>query len=192
MRFMKKTTVDSQTAEVSSKKLSDKVFLQSLTVSLLGILVCIIALSSSTWAWFTKDLSSSQNSIQTGTCSVTVSIVEKGTFSVETSSESLQPVDGVYTFAPNTAYSVTMTAEGTVRSAFCKFVVETPQGEEAYYTEQIPTAAPENQISFTLLFDTETSAKLVECWGVAAREERELINGETHLNFEVQALTTGE
>ena len=50
----------------SDGKISDKAFKQSLVISVLCILFCMIGLCSITYAWFTKETKSQTNSITSG------------------------------------------------------------------------------------------------------------------------------
>lgn len=46
-----------------SNRLTEKAFKQSITISFIGILLCMVALCSVTWAWFSAEISSSSNDI---------------------------------------------------------------------------------------------------------------------------------
>ena len=59
-------------------KLTDKAFTQSIAVSVISILLCVVALCSVTWAWFSEGVTSFSNTIKTGNCTVTVSVMYDG------------------------------------------------------------------------------------------------------------------
>ena len=83
-------------------KLTEKAFKQSITISIIGILLCMVALCSVTWAWFSAEISSSSNDITSAYCDVTVSVKNNDTAIVPSS-------DGKYTFEKDTPYSVSRT-----------------------------------------------------------------------------------
>ena len=96
--------------------LTDRAFKKSITMSVVGIILCMIALCSTTFAWFNASVSSNTNSIQAANCIVTVSVANSGT------AEDI--ANGQYTFKKDTIYDVTVTASGTAKSAYCIFYVK--------------------------------------------------------------------
>lgn len=157
-------------------KLTDKAFTQSIAVSVISILLCVVALCSVTWAWFSEGVSSSTNSIQSANCDVSVSVTSDGT-TVET-------VDGEYTFIKDKAYEITITAAGTAESAYCILNIDGTR----YYTVQIPTTATEtvpNHIKFTLQFSADkTDVEIITRWGTSSQEKRDFADGLYYLNCE--------
>ena len=157
------------------EKLTDKVFMQSVTVSIIGILLCIVALCSATWAWFSSDVTSNSNTIKSGSCTVTVSVTNEGT--------KIDPkVDttDTYSLEANKSYLIKITSVGTVKSSYCKLMI----GGQNYYTEQISTSEP-NTISFTLTFDAPTEVQVITCWGTYSipNDERSFYNGKSYKNL---------
>lgn len=158
------------------EKLTEKAFTQSITISVFGILLCIIALCSVTWAWFSEGVSSSTNSIQSATCDVSVAVTTEGADVV--------PVDGKYTFYKDKAYTIKLTATGTAKTAYCVLNI----GGTNYYTVQIPTDAvtTENFITFTLQFTTDTpNVEIYTYWGTSSQSERDFANGLHYLDCKV-------
>ena len=150
---------------------ADKAFLQSFTVSILCILICIVALCSATWAWFSGTVSSDENIIQTANCTLTITATD--------STESVLLQDGgEFLFLANVPYTVTISAEGTARSAYAIFATETSN----YYTESVNPSANDT-IEFALLFSKDTSITVRHRWGIPNRETRELTNGSSYLNM---------
>ena len=82
----------------SKEKISEKAFSQSLLISVISILLCIVALCSVTWAWFSTEISSSSSDIKSAYCDVTVSVMNEGS--------KLDPIDGKYSFAKDKAYKI--------------------------------------------------------------------------------------
>ena len=79
--------------------LSEKAFKQSIAVSILGIVFCMIALCSVTWAWFFADVSSSANNIQSAHCNVTVT--------VKNGEKDITDNDGEYSLKKDKDYIIT-------------------------------------------------------------------------------------
>lgn len=162
------------------KKLTEQAFLQSIAMSAAGILLCIIALCSATWAWFGAGVSSGSNNIQASNCIVSVAVTNNS-----------NPVDLTnenYELAANQAYTFNITAEGTAKSAYCIFVIN----ELQYYTAQISTESNKNTMTFDLMFDHSTSVKVITRWGTSSvpENERSFANGKLYQNLqEVSAFT---
>ena len=156
--------------------LTEKAFTQSIAISVFSILLCIIALCSVTWAWFSDGISSPTNSIQSADCSVSVSVTSDGA--------PVEPLDGKYTFAKDKAYEIKMTATGTAKTAYCVLNI----GGTNYYTVQIPTSAvatTDNYITFTLQFTTDTpNVEIYTYWGTSSQSERDFANGLYYLDCE--------
>ena len=99
------------------EKLTDKAFSRLVLTSILGILVCIICLCSTTYAWFSGEKKSEQNTINSGKFDLTVSVTKVGDTTV------IDPTnpgadDGVWEYdLPAGKYTVTLkaTAETTVK-----------------------------------------------------------------------------
>ena len=106
-------------------KLTDKAFTQSIAVSVISILVSVVALCSVTWAWFSEGVTSSSNTIKTGNCTVTVSVMNE-----ETEIDPNTDTTGIYTFEAGKSYQIKISSTGSVESSYCKLVID---GNE-YYT----------------------------------------------------------
>lgn len=159
----------------SKEKISEKAFKQSITISIIGILLCMVALCSVTWAWFSTEISSSSSDIKSAYCDVTVSVMNEGS--------KLDPIDGKYSFAKDKAYKIHITATGSAETAYCILQID----GELYYTAQIPTHTAMN---FTLQFGADTTeVEIIRCWGTSSVPDanRTFINGGLYLNCEATA-----
>lgn len=87
--------------------------------------------------------------------------------------------DGAYSLLGGVEYTVTITATGTAKSAYCKLLAD---GEE-YYTQQIHTEEPDNKIVFTLKFTSDTVLDIDTRWGESSREEREIRDGKSYIDL---------
>lgn len=159
------------------EKITDKAFKQSITISIIGILLCMVALCSVTWAWFSTEISSSSSDIKSAYCDVTVSVMNEGS--------KLDPIDGKYSFAKDKAYKIHITATGSAETAYCILKID----GELYYTAQIPTHTAMN---FTLQFDAEvTDVEIITRWGISSVPaiNQAFVNNGQYLNCgEVESL----
>jgi hypothetical protein len=151
--------------------LSDKAFLQSVSVSVFGIVLCMISLCSASWAWFSTSLSSPSNNIQAATCEITVTVKEER--------GEVDAIDGKYALMSGCDYLVTIKAEGSAKQTYCILVID----GNKYYTEQIYTAEPDNEISFILRFDKKKTVEVINRWGISSRSERDIYDGKEYLNM---------
>lgn len=140
----------------TDQKLTEKAFLQSITVSIISILVCIVLLCSTTWAWFTESVDSTDNNIKTGTFDVEVAVKQGGTLQID-------PVSGFYYLEKNVNYIITIKSIGSSR-AYCKLTIGNGNG---YYTD----IASNGEVRFALVFTNEYTpvdvipVKIEAFWG---------------------------
>ena len=58
------------------EKLTEKAFIQSVVISVVGILLCIVALCSATFCWFTGGTENHSNTLVSGSFDVTITVVK--------------------------------------------------------------------------------------------------------------------
>ena len=58
------------------EKLTEKAFIQSVVISVVGILLCIVALCSATFCWFTGGTENNSNTLVSGSFDVTINVVK--------------------------------------------------------------------------------------------------------------------
>ena len=160
--------------DCKDEKITEKAFSQSLIISVVCILLCLVALCSVTWAWFSEDVTSSSNTIKTGDCTVTVSVMNETT-------EIPLNATGTYTFEAGKSYQITITSAGSAESSYCKLVI----GGQDFYTEQVSTSEPNNTISFTLAFDAPTEVEIITRWGPyhIPNDARDFYSGKSYTNL---------
>lgn len=154
------------------KDLSEKAFLHSIAISIIGMIFCMIALCSTTWAWFNEGVASSSNVIKSGNCDMAVSVTTGGATVSPASTNTEQ-----YTFEKGKTYVISITSVGS-SSSYCK--LEFNGGE--YYTQQIAVSESGTTISFELTFDDDTEVKILTRWGIYRDKERDFINGQSYQN----------
>ena len=160
--------------ECKDEKITEKAFSQSLIISVVSILLCLVALCSVTWAWFSEDVTSSSNTIKTGNCTVMVSVMN------ETMEIPLNAT-GTYTFEAGKSYKIIITSTGSVTSSYCKLVI----GGQDFYTEQVSTSEPNNTITFALAFDAPTEVEIITRWGTyhIPNDARDFYSGKSYTNL---------
>ncbi len=149
----------------TQEKITEKMFTQSLAVSIFGILLCMAALCSATWAWFNAGVSSDGNSIQSTYCDVLISVANDGA--------EVEPIGGRYFLNKDTVYEVKLTASGTAKTAYCILNIN----GSAYYTEQISTKSEHDPLTFKLCFTSDTQVEIIKRWGTSSKVTREIRDG---------------
>ena len=156
----------------NKEKLSDKAFARLALTSILGILVCIICLCSTTYAWFTGSVPNDNNKIQTAdACLLSVSVYK------DDAEETLATV--------NTENPVTLDCEGTYtvtltlpKESSSGYLVLNVGGQE-YYSDYLQGNNDNDQtLTFTLNVETAKSVTFTARWGIYSGECH-VKNGET-------------
>ncbi len=118
----------------TNNKNNDKFFIKTLFVSFFSILVCIIALSSVTYAWISTSLSSEPNVIMGSRFALTINVVDENGVSVTGD----QNDNGIYiyNFTNSGVYTVTleMSSDTTATKGYCQIIANST---EKYQTEAI-------------------------------------------------------
>lgn len=135
-----------------------------LAPSAIGGAVCVACLCGVSWAWFTANVGSTTQSIQTAQFSVTATVtanVENTNaepVTVPPAAENPLQFNGLLA---NTPYTVTLTASGTASTGFCKLELN----GQKYLTPQLSPSAV-----FTFIYipaNAETSLLVQPQWGTA-------------------------
>ena len=96
--------------DCKDEKITEKAFSQSLIISVVSILLCLVALCSMTYAWFTGSTSSGNNTLIAGSFDVDISVsqVEGGVASAN-AIKAISNTEGKYTYElqPGT-YEITL------------------------------------------------------------------------------------
>ena len=147
----------------STDKLTDKAFSRLLVTSVVGILLCIVCLCSVTWAWFSADIKSPENKIETGKGLMTVTVTkETETFNVE---EELTLDAGEYT--------VTLSLPANSGSGYCVIVAN---GKE-YLSPYIHKDDAPKSIQFTLKLNEQTKVTVKTHWGIYSKTADVAVDG---------------
>ena len=108
-----------------------------ITPSILGIMICMVCLAGTTWAWFTATEDAAVAESQVARFDVKADIQEIGKDTIKG--------DGVETYSINSdkEYKVTLTAGGTAKGGYCAVSVD----GKTYYTAYM---AKGDDLSFTV------------------------------------------
>ena len=155
--------------EKKTDKLTDKAFSRLMLTSVLGILLCITCLCSATWAWFSTDVASDQNTLSAGNFDLVVSVQEQAS---ATPVPVLDAADGSYSCSLAAGcYSVciSISQDTTVSKGYCMITVN----GVPYKTAPLIAGEVES-ISFTLdVQDAQIGVFFDPSWGLPAHYDVE-------------------
>ena len=120
---------------------------------LVGITVCSVCLAGSTYAWFTAQVKSNANKIQSANYNVVVTFDEKN-FGKECSLET-------------GTYQTVLEAQGSATKGYCIIYLD----DKELHTEQI---LPGTKLNFQLTVSKKTNIKIVPQWGASVKEKPDI------------------
>ena len=179
--------------DCKDEKITEKAFSQSLIISVVSILLCLVALCSMTYAWFTAETTSSSNTLTSGSFDVTIAVSKVENNVATASTGTIDPesnTEGKYTYKlqqPGTyEITLTLTNESTVKG-HCAVTIN---GGEEQHTAAIigtNTANVENKeitdpFKFKITITKETTVVLEPRWGV-------VVNADIDCNEEIKVGT---
>lgn len=170
----------------TTENIADKAFMQSIVVSVLGIVLCIVALCSATYAWFVADISS-QNTISAAFFDLDVQVVQMPqSSSIQTAAvDEGEPAgseppatpapkvmtlnNGEYLLEAGYTYRVTLTipAAVTASKGYCD-IFELAKGG-IYRTEYIENSG-EKTFCFDIVANEQLRVVFVPKWGTAVSD----------------------
>lgn len=148
-------------------KFINRVLLESIVVSLVSIVLCVVVLCSATWAWFTDSAASATSTITAGTFSLDIVVaritdsasaaaISEGTTAPASSDVITPGEDGKYRLT-NGSYSVTLTPKTGSCGGYCKIKVN---DSEEYYFGEIPS-----ERTFRLVLSADATITFESRWG---------------------------
>ena len=166
------------------EKITEKAFSQSLLISVISILLCIVSLCSMTYAWFTTETASSSNTLTSGSFDVTIAVSKVEVGVAATGTDTIDPesnTEGKYTYKlqPGTyEISLTLTNESTVKG-YC--VVTIGNGAEQHTDAIIgdntanvdKNTTKTDPFTFKITVTKETTLVLEPRWGVVVNADIE-------------------
>lgn len=164
--------------DCKDEKITDKAFSQSIIISVVSILLCIVMLCSLTYAWFTSETSSSSNTLMSGSFDVkiTVSKLEDGVASAN-AIEAESNNEGKYTYKllPGTyEISLALTEDSTVKGHCVVTIGNDTQHTDAIIganTANVENAAMTDPFKFKITVTAETTVFLEPRWGVVVNAD---------------------
>ena len=110
--------------DCKDEKITEKAFSQSLIISVLSILLCIVVLCSMTYAWFNGEIKSSGNTITSGCFDIKVDIANAND-GVSTASEKVVFADGKYRLIEKGVYTVSLEpSENATVKGYCIVTID--------------------------------------------------------------------
>lgn len=163
--------------DCKDEKITEKAFSKSLIVSVLSIFLCLVVISSMTYAWFNDGISSDSNTIMSGYFDLDVSVTK---LNDNTSTEVITPIEtdedqgtcmyklsvGTYTVVldldnDSTAKGYCIVKIGSAEKQTEVLVGENTADREGY--------AQNDAFEFTLVVeDDDTVVEFIQHWGVGA------------------------
>lgn len=122
-----------------------------LVPSIVGIIICMVCLAGTTWAWFSASVQTGAQTITAASFNVKVAITPTP----------VKSEGDRYTLARNTAYTVTLTATGTADEFGGYCIVDNTAGDR-HYTSQIK---PGGSLQFTLIPEADGIYTFSAVWG---------------------------
>lgn len=164
--------------DCKDEKITEKAFSQSLIISVVSILLCIVALCSVTYAWFTGETTSGSNTLMSGSFDVkiTVSKLEDGVASAN-AIEAESNNEGKYTYKlPPGTYeiSLALTEDSTVKGHCVVTIGIDTQHTDAIIganTANVENAAMTDPFKFKITVTAETTVFLEPRWGVVVNAD---------------------
>lgn len=156
---------------------ADKIFIRNIAVSFVGIIICIVMLSASSYAWFSTTVESN-NTITSSVYKLEIGVIEENGVTPLTATVTPEG-DYTYTLEADKKYVVTITADSntTGNTGYIKLRTDKmAETDPPLYSEQINRG---NTISFTFAYTTDTEITLIEGWGISSipDDERDILNG---------------
>lgn len=149
-------------------KISDKVMLVRVASIVVTMIVCLIAMSLSAYAYFSHSVTSASNVIKAADFDVKAAV----TVTQDATSETVEAnEDGSYSLESGT-YSVTLEKAGTATTGFCIVEVTVGESTKTYHTQQIGVGGVEKLLRFTLdlsqLSESDTvTVRFTPHWGTS-------------------------
>lgn len=158
-------------------KISDKTFTYNLIASILGIVLCLLFLSATTFAWYSSEISGGSMSISPSSCVIEVEIAydsdpaNAGAYdSCDVPSATVDSNDIVYdyNFLGGKIYKVTLKPTGT-GTGYCKMKVG--DSDKYYFSEQMSGGS---DITFYITFEQDSAVEFHSCWGYYSGDVRDI------------------
>ncbi len=161
--------------ESDMKKMTDSAFSRAIFALITCIIVCIVCLCSTTWAWFSDSIPSGNNEIRAASsCLLRVSVVMDGG-----DGEELLGTDGSVALEQGVTYWVTLSLPKDSASGYCLITAADGTVYRSDYIARHESETPET-LTFTLTVEQTQDVTFTPRWGIYSGE-CSVINGEIHI-----------
>ena len=154
-------------------KLTDKAFSRLVITSVLGIIVCIVCLCSTTFAWFSGSAPSNGNEIRMADeCLLSVTVYNSGLSVLEVGNGA--DTEDSIELVPGVEYEVVLMLPPNTASGYCMIEAN----GNVYYTDYIlrhSESAPQMAV-FKLKAETVQTVTFTPRWGIYNRDS-DVVNG---------------
>ena len=155
----------------NNEKLSDKTFTRLIVCSILAILICLVCLCSTTWAWFTDTVSRQGNVIKSSEqCQLTVSVYEGNT--------AIDNVESGVTLEKDVLYTVLLTQPKNSGSGYCVIYINGKKYRSDYILHH--ENEQDETLSFTLTVKETCEVSFAVRWGIYVGES-DVVNGQLQI-----------
>lgn len=147
------------------QKMTEQQFLRILTSSVCGIVLCLVGLVSTTWAWYTMDITCTNNVIRVGCFDPVVTVAQE---------ELTLTADGenTYVLAAGTYQIRIESGSGSTSPGCCTIRL---WGEQLYQTAAVypghDGAAEPSSVTFTLILEEAAELELIPMLGMPTAEQ---------------------
>ena len=154
----------------NDEKITDKVFSRALLLSVGSILLCIVALCSITYAWFSADVSSGGNVLESGRFALEIQVTDadgndvpvtdlgNGTFSCALEKEKSYTVE------------LKMTSDTTATKGFCDVVLNGTDTRQSDPISADPSIGVD-PLTFYITPEEDMTLSFVPKWGLPAQSQ---------------------
>ena len=152
----------------AGEKVGDGLMLTRTVVTVMAVVICLVAMGISAYAYFSHEVNTSGNGIHAASFDISVSVLDQNQQTVTVVSEI--PKNHTVTLEPG-SYSITLTPAGNAKTGFCIITAENCQIEK-YYTQQlgmdIHSGSKTESITFTITVDHPTDVTFYAHWGTSS------------------------
>lgn len=146
--------------EKKEQKMTEQQFLRILTSSVCGIILCLVGLVSTTWAWYTMDITCTNNVIRVGNFDPVVTVAQ-GELTLAADGEN------TYALAAGTYQIQIESGSGSTSPGCCILRL---WGEQLYQTSAVypghDGAEEPSCVTFTLILEEDAELELIPVLGM--------------------------
>ena len=157
----------------NEEKVTDKMLVRSVVLSVIGILFCMTCLFGLSWAWFSDSIATGSSKITAASFNLDVTVEEINGAQIP------KGEDGFYQLDTTKTYKVTLVKEGTAKSGFCHISVKTSEEgtQTIFYTENIPQGnVTEDDQPYVFTVSGVYKIKLTPMWGQRASDSSTIVS----------------